>query len=317
MGSAEVLGDPPVGQTLHGIPSQSSSKSLTLARSFGPMSSYSCRVAAAAAAVAVGVASKNRSRRRGGRIRRMATPYGGPDPEFPVLENLRRKGSDMPGAPGEQGSENFEPIAEFKAIKENPVGSWGFLDDMDFAKRTATLFAAAFLVGAVFMSWVFPPLDASVGLVVKNLLADAFFAAGIGAVVVVTAILYMGQQWSNVDRALRKEKFTVEYDPTAKMDYTSGPGGAYSYEQVKTTKAAQRDRLIAEYDVEPALTRVRSYLAASLLASLAMPALGSSMGAEMNMAPPEDPTTDKCKTKSNCSSLYSIAKGTEIQPYIR
>ena len=71
-----------------------------------------------------------------------------------------------------------------------------------------------------------------------------------------------------MDRALRKEKFTVEYDPTAKMDYTSGPGGAYSYEQVKSKKAVQRDQLIAQYDVDPALTRVRSYLAASLLASL-------------------------------------------------
>lgn len=300
------------------LPSGAVAHGATIEEPEAVVTSSLSRSTSVALGVALALATRQRCRQRCvERVRLAATPYGGSEPEFPVLENLRRKGSDMPCAPGEQGSENFEPIAEFKAIKENPIGNWGFLDDTDFLQRTGLLFGAASLVGVLFMSLVFPPFDASVGVVTANVLADFFFAAGLGAVVVTAALLYMGQQWSNVGRALRKSKFTVEYDPTAKMDYTSGPGGAYSYEQVKSQKAADRDRLIAEYDVEPALTRLRSYLAATLLASLALPAVGSSMGAQMSMAPEEDPNESKCKTLSNCRSMYSVAKGTEIQPYIR
>eukprot|EP00929_Paragymnodinium_shiwhaense_P059182 TRINITY_DN29633_c0_g2_i1.p1 TRINITY_DN29633_c0_g2~~TRINITY_DN29633_c0_g2_i1.p1 ORF type:complete len:336 (-),score=86.40 TRINITY_DN29633_c0_g2_i1:276-1283(-) len=257
--------------------------------------------AGAASAVAAGVFSMRQSKRRTARMpagsksaiaRRAAAPMGG-EPDFPVLEGLRRKGSDLPGAPGESGQENFEPIAEFRAIRDNTVGSWGFLDDEEFAIRIVTVFGGAFVPGLAFMSAVFPFTDTAGGLALKNVVADFFFAAFISSVAVLGVLLYMAQQWSTVDKALRKEKYTVEYDPTAKMDYTSGPGGAYSYQQVKSQKAVQRDRLIAEYDVEPALNRLRTFLAASVVAVLVMPAVGSSMGAEMKLAPPEEEEVPK------------------------
>jgi len=167
------------------------------------------------------------------------------------------------------------------------------------------VFAGACVPGLAFMSAVFPFADTAGGLAFKNIVADVFFAMFIGALVVVGILLYMAQQWTEVDKGLRKSKFAVEYDPTAKMDYTSGPGGAYSYQQVKSKKVAERDKLISQYDVEPAIARIRSFLAASLLAALVTPALGSSLGAEMKLAPPQEDVPTLCM---NAFQKYVNAK---------
>jgi len=127
-------------------------------------------------------------------------------------------------------------------------------------------------------------------------------------------------QWSNVGKALRSRQFYVEFDPTAKMGYDSGSAGAYSYKQLKSTDEEERDILLADFEVEPVVTRAKVYLASALACAVVSGVGGGLVDAEMaiveevtEMAPAEaevleDPMSpqffdvSKVKPKKKCGA---------------
>jgi len=76
------------------------------------------------------------------------------------------------------------------------------------------------------------------------------------------------------------------------MDFGSGAGGAYSYNQVKTQEDIDRDRLLANYETEPAIGRIRVYLLATLPA-IATSLAGSATLGEIRKATEEEEDFDE------------------------
>lgn len=186
---------------------------------------------------------------------------------------------------------DFEPIAEYNELRDNVIGSWGFLADNEFAMRLAGVFVPLFLLALVITSGVYPPVDEEDGeLLVRNIFASGLFASVVGLIVVFVVLLAIALQWDRVNKVLLQRSFTVE---GRSMDQSSGDGGYYGYDQVKTDKDARRDKLLSNYETEPALRRVRFYLLGTAVATAAAWVGGSAVCGEMRMAPPIEEGEEK------------------------
>lgn len=186
------------------------------------------------------------------------------------------------------GVEDFEPINVYKKLKEDFIGAWGSLGDGDFALRLFGIFIVGVVPGATFGNAVFQTDDPETGqLVPRNAAAAALLASTIGFSVLLLILVFLAFRWDEVNKLLQRSKYVVEYDPTTKMDFGSGSGGAYSYTQVKTQEDIDRDRLLATYETEPAIGRIRVYLLATLPA-IATSLAGSATLGEIRKAAPEE-----------------------------
>jgi hypothetical protein len=186
-----------------------------------------------------------------------------------------------------EGVEEFEPINVYKKLKADFIGAWGSLGDGDFALRLFGIFVVGLVPGAYFGNLVFQTDDPETGqLVPINAAAAALVASTIGFSFLLMILVVLAFKWDEVNKLLQRSQYVVEYDPTQKMDFGSGSGGAYSYNQVKTQEDIDRDRLLANYETEPAIGRIRVYLLATLPA-IATSLAGSATLGEIRKAAPE------------------------------
>jgi len=173
--------------------------------------------------------------------------------------------------------EDVDPVAEYNSVKEDPFGSWFFIEDDEFMTRVAILFSVGFIPIFLILCTVFPILSDAGQLQLNNLATDIFYASGIGVILVLLLCFWAGLRITEVDKILRRKSIVLEYDPS--NEQTSGTMGFYTTVQQKTEVTAKRDRLIATYSVEPALSRLRSSLLVALvLAPCALAAGGASGG---------------------------------------
>uniref|UniRef100_A0A7S4STS9 Uncharacterized protein n=1 Tax=Alexandrium monilatum TaxID=311494 RepID=A0A7S4STS9_9DINO len=188
-----------------------------------------------------------------------------------------------------EAAKEFEPVAEYRALKDDMLSSWGFLGDQDFAIRALAVFIAGLVPGISFGAAVFPLRSEETGeLLVRNTVAASLLGAFLALCLLLAVIYRLAGQWDSVNKLLQRRAYYVEYDPTKKMDYGSGSGGAYSFKQAKSEKEMERDRLLAEYETEPAVSRLRVYLLGTLAAAGSAIAGSLSVGGEIGLAREEE-----------------------------
>lgn len=175
--------------------------------------------------------------------------------------------------------EDFSAISEYKALKGNFLGSWGFLDEDQFVLRMLGLFGVNALAGLVFIAAVYPPNS------LANVAVDGLFGVAISFTLSFAILLFILRQWDMVNRMLRKGSYVVE---GRSPDQRFGDGGAYAYTEAKSKRETRRDRLLAGYVTEPVVSRLRVYVTASLALSATSWAGGAFVGGEMSIAEEEE-----------------------------
>lgn len=192
----------------------------------------------------------------------------------------------------ERAAASYEcsPIREFQGMKGDPINSWGFVGDLDFSYRAAAVFGTGFLGGSLFVAQVFPPVfPEDPEIVIENVAAIGLYGSFIAFSLVLVSMYLLLTKWDGVGRRLRNSLFVVEFDPTPGLNFDSGGAGAYSYKQQKAQDEIERDRLLADLEVEPSLRRTRSYALGALACAIVGVAGGSLVDAEMAIVdePPE------------------------------
>ncbi|GIL69293.1 hypothetical protein Vretifemale_230 [Volvox reticuliferus] len=137
------------------------------------------------------------------------------------------------------------PVNQLAELKQDPLYSWGALEQGDYVKRLAGVYAFFFaFVGGPIAYQTFEPAEQPL---------EWFLSGTTGALVVVAVVvirIYLG--WSYVgDRLLSA---AVPYEET----------GWYDGEMfVKPPEVLMRDRLLGTYEVKPVLAKLRSTLLGS------------------------------------------------------
>eukprot|EP00930_Biecheleria_cincta_P037386 TRINITY_DN25659_c0_g1_i1.p1 TRINITY_DN25659_c0_g1~~TRINITY_DN25659_c0_g1_i1.p1 ORF type:complete len:205 (-),score=28.70 TRINITY_DN25659_c0_g1_i1:103-717(-) len=196
-------------------------------------------------------------------------------------------------------------------LKADPLCSWGFLNEQDFLLRFAGMFGIAFTLGFCLTCSIFPPTSVEGSLVLRNILADVMYSCVGAFVFVLLLTIAIARRWDAVNKGLARGSYVIEYDPTKQMNYDSGGGGAYAYKKTKSKKDQERDKLLADYETEPVVSRLRVYLLQSFGASAVCLAAGIAAGGEARIAEDEDEDEqdgsnpviyDPKKSKKKCGS---------------
>lgn len=188
----------------------------------------------------------------------------------------------------ERTAEDLAPFKEFQMLKTDPLCSWGFLSEQDLFLRFAGVFGSVFILGIFLTTSIFPPTSLEGALVLRNVLAAVLYS-GFGALVFVLLItIAIARRWDIVNKGLARGAYVIEYDPTKQMNYDSGSGGAYAYKKTKSKKDQERDKLLADYETEPVVSRLRLYLLQSFGASLVCLISGIAVGGETRLAAEEE-----------------------------
>ncbi|CAE8596305.1 unnamed protein product [Polarella glacialis] len=183
------------------------------------------------------------------------------------------------------GMDEIDPTKEYQALQEDALGSWGFLSDDEWRSRVLLLSAASIVIGTGLTSVVYPPVDGESGEVsVRNVVADILFGSGIGSVLVISVLLFLGSKLSGVNKMLQQKSFILE----SNSQENAPSGGFYTTEQKKSQESVRKDRLVATYSTEPALARLRVSLGIAFLGSAAVWAAGTTVGGDLTMAAQED-----------------------------
>mmetsp|Transcript_18460 Transcript_18460/g.50688 ORF Transcript_18460/g.50688 Transcript_18460/m.50688 type:complete len:312 (+) Transcript_18460:59-994(+) len=198
--------------------------------------------------------------------------------------------------------EDFEPVSEYRVLKEDFIGGWGALVDEELAVRLLGLFGAGLLPGLSLASAVFPVTRPETGeLLPRNVAASGLFGAGLSMLVVVAVLVYILGQWDTVHKALLKTSYVVE---GRSPDQRFSDGGFYSYVQEKSEQTLRRDRLLAAYSTEPVLGRVRRYLIGGLAATALMWTGGSLVGGEFVQEEPPEQEDDAPDEYGRVAKFY-------------
>jgi len=192
-----------------------------------------------------------------------------------------------------QAAEVLAPVKEYQALKTDFVASWGFLSEEDLVQRFLLVFVVGALPSFALAAAVYPLEAQGGGIALQNLLAASCYSFLGGSSLVFFAVVRFIGQWDTVNKLLSRRSYTVEYDPTAKMGYDSGSGGAYAVTVKKGEKEQNRDTLLAAYETEPVVARGRVYLLGSLganvIAFIAANSAGGQFTAEREEQEEEDP----------------------------
>lgn len=177
----------------------------------------------------------------------------------------------------------LDPMLRYQRLKDDFFGSWNFVSDGDFAVRIVGVFAFGFLLSTALLVNIYPPLDDETGDIAFNNIAASFlFGCGSSFLGVVGFLVWLGGNVDSVNRLLRAKAIVMEVDPTE--DRSSGTMGYYTTQNKKTKQDVKRDKLVAVYATEPALSRVRTYLLGALVCSVVAWTGGGSVGGEMRLA---------------------------------
>jgi len=185
----------------------------------------------------------------------------------------------------------FDPIIEYKRVQEDPIGSWSFLEDGEFATRILGVAGVAFLPSLLLTTIVYPPTDEE-GVIFQNMFASFAYAFAIASAVTFLLLLRIGGLLDPLNKNLLAKSYVVEdsRDSRQRGSMSPGDGGFYSEVRTKPEDERQRDKLLGEYTTAPAMTRLRKYLVGSI-ACLAVGWVGGGFsGAEMraDMEPEEE-----------------------------
>lgn len=187
----------------------------------------------------------------------------------------------------------FDPIVEYKRVQEDPLGSWGFLEEDDFARRIVSFAAVAFVPSLLLSVAVFPPSDED-GIFLPNMLAA--FSYGVGLTMAVTFILLLriSSFVDPLNKNLKATSYVVEDSRSQRS--LAGDGGYYMERRQKTSDEIQRDQLLGEYQTGPAMSRLRKYLLGAAAVSALGWIVGSVSGGEMSLREDEEDER-KCGTR--------------------
>lgn len=187
----------------------------------------------------------------------------------------------------------FDPIVEYKRVQEDPLGSWGFLEEDEFTKRVVSFAAVAFVPSLLLSVAVFPPSDED-GVFLPNMLAA--FSYGVGLTMAVTFILLLriSSFVDPLNKNLKATSYVVEDSRSQRS--LAGDGGYYMERRQKTSDEIQRDQLLGEYQTGPAMSRLRKYLLGAAAVSALGWIVGSVSGGEMSLREDEEDER-KCGTR--------------------
>jgi hypothetical protein len=238
--------------SLGSLPSSSSSSSSSSSLSFhGSFSSSSSSAAAAAAKWS------SSSRRRP--YSQLSRRFGELEDELNAAFEKQRQERAVEERPKPAGialqdgavPQEQQPAQELKDLQEAPVFGWAQLSDEEFISRLKYLFGGVWLLVSLPISAVSFPLDQAP--------FQAILAANFGTLAFLTVLmlrLYSG--WSYVAERL-----------TTDVGYYEQSGWYDGFLSVKPAEIRQRDQLLFEFEVEPALQRVKNYGAVTAAACVA------------------------------------------------
>ena len=154
-----------------------------------------------------------------------------------------------------------QPAQEFEDLKAAPMYSWGQLEDIAFAKRLALLYGGVFVVVSLpiaLTTYQFP------GEVLPALLS-----ANVGTLALVAVLMVrLAVGWSYIGDRLTKD-----------VGYYEDSGWYDGYMAVKPPEIRNRDKLLFDLEVQPAVERVKKFTGGAgtaLVASMLL--LGSVTG---------------------------------------
>ena len=149
--------------------------------------------------------------------------------------------------------EEQQPLNEYRQLQESWFFSWACREGFAYGKPLLLLGLLGFIVFVPIASFTFPPAKAPIGFLSASLIAGGI-PASLGLVQ-----LFFG--WRHVRDRLQSDK--VFYEESGWYD-----GQVW----VKPTEVLNRDRLIASYEIQPLMNKVRTSLF-SLLAVMVTAAL--------------------------------------------
>lgn len=204
-----------------------------------------------------------------------------------------RRSSKRPRRAKKRRQSAFDPIVEYKRVQEDPLGSWGFLEEDDFAQRIVSFAAVAFVPSLLLSVAVFPPSNED-GIFLPNMLAA--FSYGVGLTMAVTFILLLriSSFVDPLNKNLKATSYVVEDSRSQRS--LAGDGGYYMERRQKTSDEIQRDQLLGEYQTGPAMSRLRKYLLGAAAVSALGWIVGSVSGGEMSLREDEEDER-KCGTR--------------------
>ena len=189
----------------------------------------------------------------------------------------------------------FDPIVEYRRVQEDPIGSWSFLEDGEFATRVMTFSAVAFLPSLLLTTVVFPLVDEE-GIILENMVAAFFYGFAIALTCTFLLLLRIGALLDPLNKNLLAKSYIVEdsRDQRSQRSFSPGDGGYYAVKRVKPEDERQRDKLLGEYTTAPAMGRLRKYVVGSL-ALLALGWTGGALsGAEMSREMEQEQDEQAC-----------------------
>ncbi|CAJ1459872.1 unnamed protein product [Effrenium voratum] len=178
----------------------------------------------------------------------------------------------------------YDPIVEYRRVQEDPIGSWGFLEDDEFAKKMLGFSSVSFLISLVLSTTVFPVSNEE-GILLPNMAAAFCYALGLGMATTFVLLLRVSSFVDPLNKNLKARSFIVEdrRDPNTRRAFSPGDGGFYSERVQKSTDEIQRDKLLGEYQTGPAMARLRKYLLGAFGLSVLGWVSGSFTGGEMGI----------------------------------
>jgi hypothetical protein len=154
-----------------------------------------------------------------------------------------------------------QPAQEFEDLKAAPMYSWGQLEDSAFAKRLAVLYGTVFLVVSLPIALTTYQFPAEV--------LPALLSANIGTLALIAVLMVrLAVGWSYIGDRLTKD-----------VGYYEDSGWYDGYMSVKPPEISNRDRLLFDLEVQPAVERVKKFTGGAgtaLVASMLL--LGSVTG---------------------------------------
>lgn len=162
-------------------------------------------------------------------------------------------------------------IEEYREIKKDPSLSWALRNDDDFMRDMAKIFVAQAALAFVFTSSIYPLSTDIEAFHVKNFIADADFALGVGSIAVFVALIHVTGRVLKVDKLLKRNVTVEPVDEATSVMVRV---------QRKTASERRREQLMASTVTTPALTRLVAALGASALSCLVCLTAGSVSNAE-------------------------------------
>ena len=169
-----------------------------------------------------------------------------------------------------------DPVAEFRALRDDPLASWCFLNDAQSSQRAALALAIAFLPSFGLVSKLFPFASETGELLPRNILSDVLYSASLACSMVVAILLWIGYKQVKVNQLLRERSIYFEMG-----------GGGYYLKQ-KSKDAVRKDALIQRYETAPGIARLRRYVLSGLLVAVATTGAGLVTGGEIRRIEEEE-----------------------------